>query len=409
MNGDLFNALPSAMDLRRSPPARRRWPWVAGAVVILVIGVGLLIVFERSSIPKGLEFSVARRGNISLSALGVGEFVSFSKYELTAPEAGTVVRMSHRVGDKVGAGTVLIELASPALKVEAEEASIELRKAQLNGESDAQNALGVSADAEAAVETAKLRAKLAHSELEAYQKLTNKGLVSKLQFGKVQGAATEADLAVEIGTRKLHQARQMLARQRTMVKDMVELSRSKATQLASRMQSLAVVAPNSGVIKALHVHLGAAVTAGEALGEIGPSTSDGALLRFPADYLDALKSGVPVKLSFNGINTQGHVQRVEPDLKNGYLMVEVGAVALPPSARVGLTVRGEASLGSIDDVVYVPSEFVPPVDGSPLRVWRLRDGKLKQLQLRDVRAALGKLIFPSQIRPGDKVAITDSP
>lgn len=398
----------SPMDEVIGTPApwwwRRRWIAVLGVVLIVSFGVWLWHA-RAPALPEGLQFALVQRGDVTRTGLGVGEFVSLAQVAVPAAVSGSVVSIARRSGDTVQAGAPLLTLENPQLRGELERAQLELRRTQLEQRSSLAQARSRVAAVQSALTITQRRAEVAHAELKAQTTLAERGIVSKLALLKAQAQQAEADAATADAERAVRDAGQALALQAHLQSEMLALARSRVDELAQQVQALTVRAPSAGVVKSIRVQLGDALVAGKILAEVGPLGADGARLRFPASDLSALKPGVLVMLHFNGQRVTGHIERVDPDLSDGYAVVEVRAERLPADARVGLAVRGEARLGQWHDVLYARSPYSPGSAESTL--WIEQDGRVRELRVRGMHATGEWLVLPADlgIRAGDRVAL----
>jgi len=107
---------------------RRLWIW---AVVLVIVAAGGYMGWRWAHSNAALEAdtptlqtSVARRGEIVLSATGVGTLIPVSKQSLSFPVAGTLLTLEVQVGDRVQAG-------QPVASIDDTEARLALSKAEI--------------------------------------------------------------------------------------------------------------------------------------------------------------------------------------------------------------------------------------------------------------------------------------
>jgi len=94
------------------------------AIVISVIAVGWWFTGNR---PVSVNVATIARGNIRECIEEEGETSVVSRYVLSAPVSGRLLRVTHREGDAVKAGEVLAEVDPLALRARVEEAKTRMR------------------------------------------------------------------------------------------------------------------------------------------------------------------------------------------------------------------------------------------------------------------------------------------
>jgi RND family efflux transporter MFP subunit len=113
---------------------RRGWIWV---LLLLAVGGGAygLYRWQRAEQPpatetSALQTSVARRGEIVLSATGVGTLVAASERTLSSAVVGELLTVDVQVGDRVQAGQELATIDDTAANLALAEAEVALLQAQ---------------------------------------------------------------------------------------------------------------------------------------------------------------------------------------------------------------------------------------------------------------------------------------
>ena len=121
------------MDIPRIRPPRRRAPWIAAAIGVVVLG-SLGVSQLR---PAGPEIEASTlwigevvRGPMLREVRGPGTLVPEEQRFVPALTAGRVERIHVRAGAAVEPGTVLLELSNPDVQLEALEAERQLKLAE---------------------------------------------------------------------------------------------------------------------------------------------------------------------------------------------------------------------------------------------------------------------------------------
>lgn len=394
--------------LRPSPPPRwRRWLPAIGIVSIVAVAA-LLWLARGSGLGSGndLAWSEARRGTLEERIAGVGEFVSTHQRQLTVQDAGTVEAVFKRAGEAVEAGEVLVRVVNPQVSLEADSAAIELRRLEMEVADASAKAAKDIESAQLAIANARIALDVAEVERKANAELLGRQIVSRLQYEQAEAKARQARNTLVSAEKMLQLERDQQQQQAEARLENMKLARLQLQRLRERVDALQVIAPDRGVVKRVDVRLGDAIAAGTIIAEVGPIAPDRAVIRFPQREIDRLRPGVPVELSILGRPAvQARIAQVEPDLAGGLIVAHVQADSLPDSARIDMSVRGEAILGELDDVVYAESAFDPPTNGEPLRIFRRRGDEVERLSLAGVRRVGRYLVFANAVAPGDLVAV----
>lgn len=98
-------------DAPLSPGRRRRWPWIAAALVALAAAGG--VVVQSRAAPEPLDPALivtAARAPLAIEVIDVGRVRPLEQVEIESKVAGRVARVLVDEGDRVAAGDVLIEL-----------------------------------------------------------------------------------------------------------------------------------------------------------------------------------------------------------------------------------------------------------------------------------------------------------
>lgn len=388
-----------------SPDRRRGLRWLAVSILLLAV-LGFWGWRAVGGHPASAElWHTAVVGSLSPSATGTGQFVSVKQRLVTSTESAVVGQLLRRPGEHVTEGEPVIRLEHSSLELEREDARQALASAEQEMTAERAASDLESIEARRALAEARFEHASKLADLNAYRALVDKGVVSRLQFERAKAAeelmSSRVDSLLQASAAKRELAQARLARASTRLTQM----RDQVRRIESRMKRLSVQAPESGVIKTMLVDLGSAVQPGSALFSIGPESPDLAVLEFPQGYIEALKVGMPVELSYNDRTVPGELVSIGTDLRGGYGTVEARPTEDWPGASIGMVVRATIRIESLTNVVHIPA----PARSFDLRkgieVRRKRGGKTETLMLADVMELDGYLVFPSQVQAGDQVAL----
>jgi HlyD family secretion protein len=364
--------------LTHAAPAPRQRPRSWARWVLAALGLGIAIALVVALLPKPVPVDVERvgRGPMQVTVEEDGRTRVRDRYEIAAPLAGTLLRVTARAGDSVRRGEALgriVPLPAPLLDVRTR---IEAEARVRGAEAALQQAKSVVVRAEDAYGFAAKDAERQRS-LEAAR-------ATAIQ------AREQAELLVRSRSEELAAARSGVR----VAESELQLYRASLARLLDRRPRAASVvelrAPTAGVVLSVLRESEGPVQPGQAVLAIG----DPRALEIVVDLLtpDAarVRPNATVRITrWGGPDTlRGHVRRVEPAAytKLSALGVEEQRVDVvvdldDPAERwssLGEGYRVEASIlvWSGDGVVSVPAS-APFRHGGGWAVYAVRDGRAR--------------------------------
>jgi multidrug efflux pump subunit AcrA (membrane-fusion protein) len=147
---------------------RRSW-FIAGLLIIVIVGIGAYYYTTSSAAETATEepeiqTSVARQGDITVSATGAGTVIPATEVALSFGITGVVHELQVQVGDKVQSGDELARLDDTEAQQAVANAELQLRQITMQTKGSATDT-GVSYD-DISVEQAEINLKLAQSVLD---------------------------------------------------------------------------------------------------------------------------------------------------------------------------------------------------------------------------------------------------
>jgi HlyD family secretion protein len=305
---------------------QRRFPWIAGGALVVLIVVGL---WPK---PVPVETAPVARGNLRATVDDQGQTRVKNRYVISAPVAGQLRRIDWKAGAPVVAGqTVLAEL---------ETGGADLLDARGQAQAEARVRAAGSAREMAAArrEAARAAAGLARTEFERMTQLLRQQAVSQQEFDvaalRERTAAEEgraADFALQVAEFELAQARALLLR-------------GTDPSSASAEKPLVITSPVNGRILRVFQESARIVPGGFPLMEVG-------------DHTD-LEARIEL-LSRDGVKVQPGA-RVFLEQWGGPAPLEARVRLVEPS---GFTKY--SALGVEEQRVYVIADFTDPVEKRP--------------------------------------------
>ena len=388
-------------DAKRTPSSRhlvrRALPWLAGVVLVALIGWGLWpkpVIIETGEVARApLTVRVAEEGKTRVR----------NRYVVAAPLAGNMRRVPLKPGDPVEAGNTLLTtiepVGSPLLDPRARaqaEAVVAMHQASRHQ----------AVEALAAVRTA---LKLANAERDRMRAVTQQGTLSASDRDRMEAEASikaaevrAAEFALQVIDYELAQARAVLERpEGALSNNLVEVRSPVSGRVLKVMQeSETVVAPGSQIL------------------EIGDPTdieieaeilSRDAVTISPGDAVEIEQWGGEAPL-------QGRVRRVEPaaftkisalGVEEQRVIVLIDLLAAPPSAKaLGDRYRVEVRVAvwHSDAVLVVPAGALFR-EGNAWKTFVYQNGSARLTALEAGHSDGHFTEVVAGLKPGDKVLL----
>lgn len=346
------------MDVRRTPQGKRRRNMGIGAGVL---GLILVTVFlaqlepAAQSVDRDIQlFGTVERGSFVRQVRGPGSLVPEQMVFVSAMTGGRVEQVLVQPGQAVVDTTVLVVLSNPDVELAALQAQQGLTSARA-GLLELERTLATSiAQEEAAVAAAEAEYADAQREAAAYAELVESGTVSRSEASRAAERMATARVALQTG-----RTRQTLLE--STVESQVGIQREQIASLTSitqyqqnRVASMRVRAQATGEIQDLDLEVGQWVQPGTTLTRVAQPGQLMAELRIPETQARDVQVGQPAIIDTRTDSIAGAVRRVDPNVQNGSVLVEVRLTeALPPGARPDLSVDGTIELERLQDVLFV--------------------------------------------------------
>jgi HlyD family secretion protein len=382
----------------------RRW-LIRVLVLVLLVAAGLAL---RATVfrPKPIEVRAqpVGRGRVeeTVTNTRAGTVKARRRAQLAPEVGGRILSITHREGERVKAGEVLMRLDASL-----NEAQVTLSRRELQA-------------MEAQREQACLAVERSRRELSRLSRLAKEGIVST-------DALDQAQTATQTAEASCHSARAA-----------VEQARAGVDLSSRRVQQSVIRAPFDGVVGDLSVEVGEWTTPSPPGMPIPPVMDildpDSIYISAPMDEVDSsrIHAGQPVRVTvdaYPGRSFAGHVRRVAPfvlDVEEQNRTVEI-EVSLDDPGQVrllpGTSADVEVVLEVRPDVLRVPTPAL--LEGG--RVLAVQEaGKTRKLEERKVRTGLrnwdwtevldglspGDLVVTSldkpEIKAGAEVVIADT-
>jgi len=324
-----------------APGWRRRLPLLGGALLVLLIAVGLW--------PRALpvEMAAVSRGPLVVTVDEEGMTRVKNRYVVSAPVAGQLRRIDWKAGAVVEAGRTVLAV------LETSEADFLDARSQAEAAARVKAAAASREMASAQRERARAARALTQADLGRYRTLLEKNTLSKQEFDVAQmkeatAAQDEraAEFALQVSEFELQQAQALLVRGQAAVADASVAGHvhSGSSAASTSAEPLVITSPVSGRILRVLQESARVVPGGFPLMEVGDPTD----LEVRVEVLS--RDGVAIKPG----------ARVMLEQWGGPQPLEARVRLVEPSAFTKIS-----ALGVEEQRVYVVADFVDPVERRP--------------------------------------------
>ncbi|MCA9738747.1 MAG: HlyD family efflux transporter periplasmic adaptor subunit [Gemmatimonadota bacterium] len=404
----------TGMDVRRSPQKSRKRLMIGGgiAVVVALLASTMLLDPALPAVDESsLLFGTVERGSFVREVRGPGTLVPEEVVYVSALTGGRVDRVLVDPGETVTDTTLLLVMSNPDVELEALQGENQLTAAR---------ASLVQLERDLGMQTLQRRSQVAQSraaaqnarrEAEVAQELLAKELISP---NEAQRQVESADaLAIQVET----QQGELELLERT-VENQLSVQRDQVARLAAirdyqrrRVASMEVRAGSGGVLQDLSLEVGQWVQPGTQLARVAQPGKLKAELRVPETQARDVQIGQAAIIDTRTDSVAGSVRRIDPNVQNGTVMVEVRLEGdLPPGARSDLSVDGTIEIERLDDVLHMERPAYGQANGT-VSLFRMVEGsdEAERVTVRLGQSSVNRIEIVEGLREGDRVVLSDLP
>lgn len=401
------------MDIEREPPAKTKkyllWATAAAAVIAASVVLARMEPAAPTVDRATLLFGTVERGSFVRKVRGPGTLVPEHIVHVSALAGGRVDRVHAQPGETVQAGAVLLELSNPdvelqALQAQQQHTAARARLVELRRSLESQR---LTQQAELASARADYRE--ARRRWQTDSALAARQLISRNEASRSREDAEALQVRLQTEERRLElldsTVREQLEVQAEEVERLAAIHRSQR----ERVEAMRVTAPAGGVLQDLNLEVGQYVQTGTTLARVAQPGRLKAELRVPETQARDVRVGQPVLVDTRNDSVSGVVQRVDPNVQNGSVLVEVGLRGeMPPGARPDLSVDGTIEIERLRDVLHVDR---PAYGQSHSTVSLFRVGKGGGEAVRTTvelgRSSVNRIEVVEGLHEGDTIILTD--
>jgi HlyD family secretion protein len=401
------------MDVKRSPRGRKRRNLLIGLGIAAIIIITVVLAQLEPAAPSVdrdiLLFGTIERGSFVREVRGPGTLVPEQIVYVSALTGGRVERVLVDPGAEVSDTSVLVVLSNPDVELEALQAQQQYTAARA-GLVELRRSLGTMLlQQKSATASARADYQDAQREARAYEELVENSTVSRNEASRAIERAEAAEVRFQAETDRLNLLEETVGSQLAVQEEQVERLRSIVDYQERRVQSMRVEAGASGIIQDLALEVGQWVQPGTTLARVAQPGRLKAELRIPETQARDVQIGQPVTIDTRTDSVAGTVRRVDPNVQNGSVLVEVRITdPLPPGARPDLSVDGTIELERLQDVLHVDRPAYGQANSS-VSLFKVLDGEREAVRVtaRLGRSSVNDIEVVDGLKEGDVIIISD--
>jgi multidrug resistance efflux pump len=397
---------------REKKPDRRRFLYIGGglgALVLLTLGLSRLRPAAPTVDIGTLSMDTVRQGPLVREVRGPGTLVPEQIRWLSAVTAGRVERRLVQPGEKVTAGTVLLELSNPDVQIQLLQAERQLTDAQaqlvsLKTQLETQrlNQAGVVASTRSEYREA-MRQATADSSLAA------QNLISTGDYARSRDKAEELTERLQVEQQRLAIYSENISSQLAVQEAQVARLKAVADFQRGLVTSMVVRAGADGVLQELPLEVGQWATSGAILAKVVQPERLKAVLRIPETQAKDVAIGQSASIDTRNGLVAGRVVRMDPAASNGTVTVDVALTApLPQGARPDLSVDGTIELERLANVLHVGRPAYGQANSS-VGIFRVIPGtnEAERVRVELGRSSVNSIEIVRGLAVGDVVILSD--
>ena len=404
------------MDIPRS---RSRWRrrlrrGLAFGAIGLILGLMTLGIWRLTPADPTVErasvvIDRVKRGTLLRQVQGYGKLVPEEMYWIPARTQGRVERILVQPGAAVRPDTVLLEMSNEELERDVATAEMEVKAAEADYTSLRVRLAKEVLDQKASFAMVQANYSRAKLEEQLNDQLATDRLISNRQLQLSRSTAQELATRLEIETTRVEISSEAVEAQLAAQAARFDQVRAIARLKRNQLDGLHVRAGTTGVLALLPVEVGQQVTSGTNLARVANPEQLKAEIKIPETQAKDIAVGQNASIdTHNGI-ISGRVSRIDPAVQEGSVTVDVALDGpLPTGARPDLSVNGTIELERLEDVLYVGRPAFGR-DRGLVSMFRLTDGGQRAVR---VQVSLGSSSVMAVevlqgLEPGDEVILSD--
>lgn len=401
------------MDVRRAGRGtRKRNLWIAGGALAVVALTVFVLNLEPAapSVDRDIQlFGTVEHGSFVREVRGPGTLVPEQVVFVSALTGGRVERVLVQPGQAVVDTATVVVLSNPDVELEALQAQQELTASRARLVELERTLRTQVLQQQAAVAAAEAEHLDAQREAEAFRELVENGTVSRNEASRALERAQAARVARETEQSRLDLLSSTVESQLDVQREQVTRLRSIVEYQENRVASMRVRAGAAGEVQDLDLEVGQWIQPGTTLTRVAQPGRLMAELRIPETQARDVQVGQSAMIDTRTDSIAGVVRRVDPNVQNGSVLVEVRLTEeLPPGARPDLTVDGTIELERLEDVLFVDRPTYGQAN-SQVSLFKLvgNGGEAVRVPVRFGRSSVNRIEVLEGLQEGDVIILSD--
>lgn len=385
-----------------------KWLWF-----LLIIGAiaSAIYYFRNAFRPKAsasqIVLTTVQQGNLENTISASGIIKPSSELLVTSPLSSKIQSVKMNDGQKVKAGSIIMNLDTEFAKLEYSKLQDQLKVKENNVERLQLNLEKNIRDIEIDNEIKNMQLKTLQAQLKDAQRLKEIGGGTVEDIERVEQAIQIAQLEKRKLENELNYRKASL---RSDVKNEElesSIQQKILNELGKKIELTAVKAPVSGVITWMNNKIGTSIAEGDPLiriAQLNNFTIEGTVSDI---HSSKIKVGLPVQIKINKEKLRGHIEQILPSVANGTVKFRVklenpNAKSLKANMRVELAIVE----GKKENTVYM-SNGRAYKGGKSQEFFVLEGGNLIRRELEIGLTNTKNIEILSGAKPGDQILISN--
>ena len=370
--------------------------------------------------PRTLKVKIAEE---QIATVSEGDFLEYidvngvvcpaTSMRVNAKEGGTVERICCHNGDILKRGDTILILSNPKVLEEmaAERQSYELQQMQHRQQLIEMQQKSITLRSQAL--QANFELKKISKDFELAEEEARMGVRSKAQLEVASDEYEYNRRRTLLNIESLHQDSVLNVINRQLIQQQMAIEAQKLENSNKRRDALVVLAPTDGQIGNLNASIGAQVSVGEQVGEIGVLTDYKVTARLNEYYIDRIQTGLSATAIQKGHKYAFEVSHTTPQVQDHSFAIELKAQPTLNSQlstlnfSVGQTLRLQIELGKPERRLIIPrGNFYAQTSGQWIMKVDETGHSARRVLIKLGRQNTEHYEVISGLNPGDRVLVT---
>lgn len=340
-----------------------RFYLIGGAVLVALIVYAVILQLG----PRTLQVEIVDE---QISEVTEGDFLEYidvngmvvpsTSMRVNAAESGTVERICCHNGDVLKRGDTILVLSNPKVLEEmaVEQQNYDLQQMQHRQQLVEMQQKSITLRSQAL--QANFELKKMEQNFELAEEEARMGVKSQAQLKMAKDEYDYNRQRTLLNIESLHQDSVLNVIGRQLIQQQMAMEAQKLGNSNRRRDALVILAPTDGQIGNLNATIGAQVSIGEQVGEIGVLTDYKITARLNEYYIDRVQTGLPATAVLKGHRYAFEVSHTTPQVQDHSFAVELKAqpshnsTSSTQNFSIGQTLRLQIELGKPERRIIIP-------------------------------------------------------